>query len=93
MSETVTKKKEPGMATLVIVLFAICAITALLLGLTDHVTAPYIAANNEKTTQAAMAAVLPQGNAAGMGQDNGFWVERQQEARELILIWEELNER
>ena len=34
-----------------------------------------------------------QGNAAGMGQDNGFWVERQQEARELILIWEELNER
>ena len=33
------------------------------------------------------------GNAAGMGQDNGFWVERQQEARELILIWEELNER
>jgi len=34
-----------------------------------------------------------QGNTAGMGQDNGFWVERQQEARELILIWEELNER
>lgn len=25
MSETATKKKEPGMATLVIVLFAICA--------------------------------------------------------------------
>ena len=24
-----------------------------------------------------------QGNAAGMGQDNGFWVERQQEAREI----------
>lgn len=62
MSETATKKKEPGMASLVIVLFAICAITALLLGLTNEVTAPYIAANNEKTTQAAMAAVLPSDN-------------------------------
>ena len=51
MSETATKKKEPGMATLVIVLFAICAATALLLGLTNYVTAPFIAANNEKTTQ------------------------------------------
>ena len=59
MSETVTKKKEPGMATLVIVLFAICAVTALLLGLTNEVTKSYIAANNEKTTQEAMAAVLP----------------------------------
>ena len=47
------------MATLVIVLFAICAATALLLGLTNYVTAPFIAANNEKTTQEAMAAVLP----------------------------------
>ena len=53
MSETATKKKEPGMATLVIVLFAICAATALLLGLTNYVTAPFIAA------QEAMAAVLP----------------------------------
>ncbi|MFQ7854657.1 MAG: hypothetical protein ACLRIS_05545 [Flavonifractor plautii] len=44
------------MATLVIVLFAICAATALLLGLTNYVTAPFIAANNEKTTQEAMAA-------------------------------------
>ena len=51
MSEAVTKKKEAGMATLVIVLFAICAVTALLLGLTNEVTKPYIAANNEKTTQ------------------------------------------
>ncbi len=59
MSEAVTKKKEAGMATLVIVLFAICAVTALLLGLTNEVTKPYIAANNEKTTQEAMAAVLP----------------------------------
>ena len=59
MSETVTKKKEAGMATLVIVLFAICAATALLLGLTNEVTKPYIAANNEAKTQAAMSEVLP----------------------------------
>lgn len=59
MSETVTKKKEPGMATLVIVLFLICAATALVLGLTNKVTAPYIAANKEAKTQAAMSAVLP----------------------------------
>lgn len=59
MSETATKKKEPGMATLVIVLFAICAATALLLGLTNYVTAPFIAANNEKTTQEAMPPCSP----------------------------------
>ena len=61
MSETVTavKKKEPGMAQLVIVLFAISAITALLLGLVNMVTAPAIAANNLKKTNEAMAAVLP----------------------------------
>ena len=58
MSETAVKK-EPGMATLVIVLFAICAITALLLGLTNEVTKPFIAKNNEAKTQAAMAEVLP----------------------------------
>ena len=45
MSEAVTKKKEPGMATLVIVLFAICAVTALLLGLTNYVTKPFIDEN------------------------------------------------
>ncbi|MCI7472789.1 MAG: FMN-binding protein [Clostridiales bacterium] len=59
MSETVTKKKEPGMATLVIVLFAICAATALVLGLINMLTAPYIAANKEAKTKAAMSAVLP----------------------------------
>ena len=59
MNETATKKKEPGMATLVIVLFAICAVTALLLGLTNYVTAPFIEANKAKTTQEAMAKVLP----------------------------------
>lgn len=56
MSET--KKKEPGMAQLVIVLFAISAITALLLGLMNMITAPAIAANNEKKTNEAKAAVL-----------------------------------
>lgn len=59
MSETAVRKKEPGMAQLVIVLFAISAITALLLGLVNMVTAPAIADNNLKKTNAAMAAVLP----------------------------------
>ena len=61
MSETaaVTQKKEPGMAQLVIVLFAISAITALLLGLVNMITAPQIAINNQKKTDDAMAAVLP----------------------------------
>lgn len=58
MSETVTQKKEPGMAQLVIVLFAICAVTALLLGLVNMITAPAIAANTEKKTAEAKAAVL-----------------------------------
>lgn len=59
MSETATKKKEAGMAQLVIVLFAISAITALLLGLVNMVTAPAIAANEKAKKDAAMAAVLP----------------------------------
>lgn len=58
MSEDTTKK-EPGMAQLVLVLFAISAITALLLGLVNMVTAPVIAANEEAKKNAAMAAVLP----------------------------------
>ena len=58
MSETAVKK-EPGMATLVLVLFAISAIVALLLGVTNMITKPYIDANAEKTKQAAMAEVLP----------------------------------
>ena len=56
---TETKKKEPGMARLVIVLFAISAVTALALGLVNMVTAPAIAANEEKTRNEAMAEVLP----------------------------------
>ena len=56
MTET---KKDPGTATLVVVLFLICLVTSLLLGLTNEVTAPFIEANNWKTTQEAMNAVLP----------------------------------
>jgi len=56
MTET---KKEPGLARLVIVLFAICAVTALLLGLVNMVTAPAIAANSQKKSDEAKAAVLP----------------------------------
>ena len=60
MSETTAAaKKEPGAATLVGVLLAISAVVALLLGLTNMITAPYIAQNNERTTQEAMAKVLP----------------------------------
>ena len=59
MSETATKKKEPGMATLVIVLFAICAVTALLLGLTNYVTKPFIDENARLKQEKAMSDVLP----------------------------------
>ena len=58
MSET-TVKKDPSTPTLVVVLFLICLVTALLLGLTNEVTAPFIQENNWKTTQEAMNAVLP----------------------------------
>lgn len=60
MSENtaVVTKKEPGMASLVIVLFAISAITALVLGLVNMVTAPQIAINTQKKTDEAKAAVL-----------------------------------
>ena len=55
MSENtaVVTKKEPGMASLVIVLFAISAITALVLGLVNMVTAPQIAINTQKKTDEA----------------------------------------
>lgn len=59
MSEnTAVTKKEPGMAQLVVILFAISAITALLLGLVNMVTAPVIAANAQEKNNKAMAAVL-----------------------------------
>lgn len=60
MSEnTVATKKEPGIAQLVIILFAISAITALLLGLVNMITAPVIAENARIKNEKAMAAVLP----------------------------------
>ena len=60
MSEnTVVTKKEPGIAQLDIILFAIAAITALLLGLVNMVTAPVIAENARIKNEKAMAAVLP----------------------------------
>lgn len=59
MSEnTVVTKKEPGIAQLVIILFAIAAITALLLGLVNMITAPVIAENARLKNEKAMAAVL-----------------------------------
>ena len=53
------KAKEPGMLTLVAVLFAISAGVALLLGVVNMVTAPVIAANEQVKNETAMAAVLP----------------------------------
>lgn len=59
MSENVAViKKEPGTPQLVIILFAIAAITALLLGLVNMVTAPVIANNAAEKNAKAMAAVL-----------------------------------
>ena len=42
-----------------VILFAICFVAALLLGLTNDVTAPKIAENAAKAQQEAMAFVLP----------------------------------
>ncbi len=58
MSE-VAKKKEPGMATLVIVLAAISVVMAFLLGVVNNVTAPAIEANKQAKTEKAMNKVLP----------------------------------
>ena len=54
-----TKKKTAGMAQLVLVLFAISAITALLLGLVNSITADAIAANQQAKIEKAMNEVLP----------------------------------
>lgn len=59
MGETAVKKKEPGMASLVIVLCVISLVVALLLGLTNMITEPFILENNAKKIQAAMTEVLP----------------------------------
>jgi len=55
MTET---KKAPGMGKLVLILFAICAITALLLGMVNMITVDKIAALNAKKTADAMQSVL-----------------------------------
>jgi len=52
-------KKEPGMASLIIVLALICLVVAALLGLVNNVTAGPIAANTEKTVQESLLVVLP----------------------------------
>ena len=63
MSESaIAKKKEAGMAQLVLVLFAISAVVALVLGLTNMITEPYIKENKQKGINNAMAAVLPADN-------------------------------
>lgn len=54
-----TTKKEPGMATLVIVLAVICVIMAFLLGMVNKVTAPAIEANTQKTVEESLQKVLP----------------------------------
>lgn len=56
MSET--KKASPSMGRLVLVLFVICAVCSLLLGLVNMITAGPIAAGTKAKTDAAMQAVL-----------------------------------
>ena len=55
---TETAKKSASMARLVIVLFAVTAVVALLLGFVDYITRDQIAANIKEKTDAAMSAVL-----------------------------------
>lgn len=57
-----TTKKEPGLASLVIVLAAICLVIAALLGLVNKVTEAPIAANNEKVVQDSLKIVMPADN-------------------------------
>lgn len=45
----------------VLTLFAICAVVALMLAVTNFITAPIIADNEEKAFQASMLEVLPEG--------------------------------
>ncbi len=58
MSEAAVKK-DPGMATLVLVLFGISLVVALLLGLTNMITDPYIKENARLKEERAMNEVLP----------------------------------
>ena len=52
-------KKQSSMASLVIVLAAICLVSAAVLGLVNQVTVGPIQANTEKTVQESLRAVLP----------------------------------
>ena len=52
-------KKQPGMAILVIVLAAICLVSAAVLGLINSVTVGPIQANTEKTVQESLRTVMP----------------------------------
>ncbi len=52
-------KKQAGMASLVIVLAAICLVSAAVLGLINQVTVGPIQANTEKTVQESLRAVMP----------------------------------
>ena len=52
-------KKEPGMASLVIVLALICLVIAALLGIVNGVTEGPIKANTEKTVQDSLKVVMP----------------------------------
>ncbi len=54
------------------VLFVICLIAAVLLGVTNEVTAPTIAANDAKAAQEAMADVLPEGKDFSQTGENEF---------------------
>ena len=52
------KKNDSGMARLTLILFSICAVCALVLGMANMVTANAIAANQKAKKDAAMAKVL-----------------------------------
>lgn len=52
-------KKQSSMASLVIVLAAICLVSAAVLGLINSVTVGPIAANTEKTVQESLRTVMP----------------------------------
>lgn len=68
MSET--KKQNPSMARLVIVLFAVTAIVALLLGLVNYITADKIKFNTQQKTAQAMSAVLSADSYEPMSADS-----------------------
>lgn len=53
-----TKKAAPSMGRLILVLFAICAVCSLLLGLVNMITVEPIAKSTQAKTDAAMEAVL-----------------------------------